>query len=69
MCRKKLQLLMKYSKALMAHANAVRVWAAKANVGGGGEELESLKEAAKEARDAAEDARHELETHIEHHGC
>jgi hypothetical protein len=61
--------MMKYSKALRAHANAVSVWVAKANAGGGSKELQSLQEAAREARYAAEEAQHKLETHTAYLGC
>jgi hypothetical protein len=68
-CFEKNQLMLKYSKALRTHGDAVSLWVAKANAGGGNKEVQSLQEAAKEARYAAEDARHELESHIDQHGC
>ena len=68
LCQKKNELMVKYSVAAVAYADAVSVWVAKSNAGGG-EEVQCLKILAREARYTAEDARHELEVHTFHHGC
>jgi hypothetical protein len=68
-CPKKLQLTMNHTAAADVYSDAVKVWIAKVNAGGGRKELHSLHAIAKEAHYSAEDARHELETHTAHHGC